>query len=779
MLSGRFSGWQLSFARGKAGGDNLTGWPVRLAFALAAIVFAFALWTSGVIRGAEDGAKAVFFATQSNQASGQLHVVEIDAASLAKIDRWPWPRRHYASLVQRLSDAGARSITFDVDFSAPSDPEDDARFAAALSRSKTTVALPTFAQQARSQGGRVLDSLPIPALRENAILASVSVAPDGDGVVRRMPLGTMTDGVPRPTLSAHISGRPGTAGRDFPLDLSIDPQSIPRHSFVDVETGRFRPDGFRGKDVLVGATAIELGDRYAVPGFGVIPGVIVQALAAETLYDAVPVSGGPWWLLAGSLAFLLWIASARKRQAAVARGAWGVAALAAANFSLWSGFSILVEIVPAITAICAATAFTAIRLYSAEMQQQRLHDSQTGLPNRLAMEAGGCSPDHVTVAAVIGGFEALHSVLGEKQTADLVRRISERLSIGNGGQTVYRLEDRVLSWSSEAQGLDLEHTLSGLSALMRSPFDVGGRPIDVQIAFGIAGPGALADAAHSGSEAHRNGERWHYHAEAENAALEQRVSLMGELDNAIAQRQIEVLYQPKLRLSTNQIGSVEALVRWRHPERGYLRPDTFIPMAEESDRICDLTLYVLERTIEDLAIWCERGLVLTAAVNISARLVASEEFLAKAEAVLMKTGIPRQRLIFEVTESATITNPAAAIAALQHFRDLGVAISMDDYGTGQSTLTYLKQLPLSELKIDRSFVQFAHRDKNDALLVRSTIELAHELGLTVVAEGVEEDDCLHFLREIGCDYAQGYLIGKPMTADALLNQQNAEQSLAA
>ena len=136
---------------------------------------------------------------------------------------------------------------------------------------------------------------------------------------------------------------------------------------------------------------------------------------------------------------------------------------------------------------------------------------------------------------------------------------------------------------------------------------------------------------------------------------------------------------------------------------------------------------------------------------------------------MIRTQVPRQRIIFEVTETATIADANCAVAALQRFRDLGIAISMDDYGTGQSTLTYLKQLPLSELKIDRSFVQFAHRDKGDAALVRSTVDLAHELGLSVVAEGVEDEECLAFLREVGCDYAQGYLIGKPMAASEIVS----------
>lgn len=733
-------------------------WP-----AVAAALVAAGLWLAGATTSFENALRNIFFAAQGREASGQLHIVEMDAASLAALDRWPWPRRHYGEVVDRLAAAGARSITFDVDFSTPSEPAQDSRFAAAVARANGTVALPTFAQRAAQGDGRTLDALPIPALREHAALASVAVAPDRDGLLRRMPLGSMTAGIPRPSLAAHIAQRAGTVDEQIPLDLAIDPASIPRHSFVAIESGRFDPRQFAGKDVLIGATAIEMGDRYAVPRFGVLPGVIVQALAAETLYGGIPISAGGALPLLAAFALLIAITRARSKRAAALRGAIAALALIAGQWLVWAGSYILLDIVPALLAIGSAAAFTVAALFRAELAARRLHDPETGLPNRLAM-IGEAHRAQFTIAAFVGGFERLHTVLGDEQAAELVRRISERLAIGSGDKTIYRIEERTLAWSCDWQDFELEQALAGLHALMRSPIEIRGRSIDVQMAFGVAEGGALAEAAHAASEALRLGERWQYHVATERAALERQVTLMGELDAALDKNEIDVLYQPKLHLESNCIGSVEALVRWDHPQRGYLRPDLFIPLAEGSDRIAGLTLYVLQRAIDDLRVWCADGHVVSAAVNISARLVASEAFISAAEALLTKSGVPRQRLIFEVTESATIADPAAAAAALSRFRDLGVAISMDDYGTGQSTLSYLKQLPLSELKIDRSFVQFAHRDHSDALLVRSTINLAHQLGLTVVAEGVEEPDCLEFLRQAGCDYAQGYLIGKPMSA---------------
>lgn len=728
---------------------------------------AAALWLSGLLAPLEQGLQTAFFGVQARGASKELVLVEMDAASLAAIRRWPWDRRHYAAAVQKLDAAGARSIAFDVDFSAPSNPRSDAQLAQSFASARSQIVLPTFSQQAAHGSSRVLDALPVSQLRQFATLASVSVIPDGDGQVRRMPLGTITAGIPRPSLSAQIAERGGSAERSFPLDRAIDPAGIPRLSFITVERGEFDPARIAGKDVLIGATAVEMGDRYAVPGHGVLPGVVIQAIAAETLRRGVPSEmGGGLFLFLASMAGL-WIARARTRVGTISRlllCALGTLALWQIS---WSFFRILFQVGPGLMAMVGVASIRLLAIFRADQVHRRTHDAETGLPNRHAMRQAAM-PGPFTIAASIGNFERLQAVLGVDGCAQLVRKLAERIAATTPGNCpVYRVEDRVLAWVPSAEAMPPEQFLPGLANILRQPIEVVGRHIDAQIAFGIAAANAVPEATLAASEAVRSGELWHYHAVAEKAVLEQQVSLMGELEAAIALGQLEVLYQPKLHIASDRIDAVEALVRWNHPERGYLRPDMFIPLAEEADRIDDLTLFVLERTIADLSQWCQRDIVMHAAVNISARLLSSPRFLAAAEALLAGSGVPRTRLIFEVTESAAFRDAGFATQALESFHAMGVEISMDDYGTGQSTLSYLKRLPLSELKIDRSFVQFAHRDRGDALLVRSTLNLAHELGMRVVAEGVEEPECLAFLRQIGCDYAQGYLIGKPMRAGEL------------
>lgn len=739
------------------------------ALALLLTMIVGLLASGGAVRSFENALQNAGFAMREHSASGQLHIVEMDAASVAAIRRWPWSREHYARVIDQLHRAGARTVAFDVDFSSASNPRQDAMFAQSLARSQSTVVLPVFGQRESHASSRQLDSLPIAILREHAVLGSVSVAPDPDGLVRRMPIGTHNAGAPRPSLSAQIAHRSGAADTLFPIDFAIDPATIPRHSFVAIERGVFDHAGLRGKDVIIGATAIEMGDRYAVPAHGVLPGVVVQALAAETLAAGVPIPIGWHWPLALATLLSCWILAAPARKAVAARAIVTMGAMLA----LWHVGSLLsplrIEMAAGLLVLASATALRTAVLLHGEFERGRLIDAESGMPNRRALEKriGNGGGAHV-VAAMIDEFDALKTVVGQGEIGNLLSRIEDRLVVAGCPGPIYRIDDRVLAWVSSQEHYELENLCSGLGAIMRSPVEVAGRRVDVSLALGIGKDTAVSGAVHAASKALRSGDVWSYHEDAGKAALEQQVSLMGELDLAIERGDLAVVYQPKLELATDRITSAEALVRWNHPTRGYLSPDSFIPLAEESNRIGEMTLFVLQRALDDLSQWCARGVVIRTAVNISARLIASAQFIGQVETIIQSAGIPPDRLIFEITESATLRDPEGARAALLRLRDLGVAISMDDYGTGQSTLSYLKNLPLSELKIDRSFVQHAHQDRNDALLVRSTVELAHQLGLKVVAEGIEEAECLAYLRAIGCDYAQGYFIGKPMAGDDLL-----------
>lgn len=749
---------------------------IRSGLLALALVAGAATGASGVGGGLERALSEIGQSLRDKPASGDLHIVEIDARSIAAIDRWPWPRRQHAQLIDRLHAAGVGTIAFDVDFSSRSSAEDDRRMAQALERAGGGVVLPTFRQRAGAGRNEWIDLLPFEAAHAHAVLASVSIEPDRDGRVRRAPLGTVTAGTPRPSLSAAIAGRGGMADESFPIDYAVDPQTIPRHSFVDIVQGRFDPAVLRGKAVLVGATAIELGDRYAVPRFGVIPGVVIQALAAETLARAVPVGIG-WALpLAAALLLACLVVLARRRWTLAVAGMAGPILLFGGALLL-AGSGIEMKLVPGLVALAVATSGATLRRAFHAYQRRRAIHGPSGLPNRLAMLRELASLPAAGVAAVrIGNFEQLAAGLDATHLSALLVRVAERMALVSAGAAICRIEDRSLAWRvAELDEAELHQAFASLRGAMLAPVEVGGRRVDVVLSSGFAdlvdGPEqAINNAILAADRARAAGETWHRAVAGEKEGLARDLSLMGELDEAIDRGEVRVLYQPKLDLRTDRIGGVEALVRWHHATRGLLPPDMFIPLAERDDRIARLTLHVLDTTIADLRGWRDAGHSIAGAVNLSAKLLADAGFMTLLTDRVAAGGLDPHLLTIEVTESAAMHDPAGAAEALARLRGLGVRISMDDYGTGQSTLSYLKRLPLDELKIDRSFVQHADRNRGDAVLVRSTVELAHDLGLRVVAEGVEDESCLAFLRSVQCDYAQGYLISRPVVADEIARQ---------
>lgn len=708
---------------------------------------------------------------RARPASGEVHIVEIDSRSLRAISHWPWERRYHARLVDRLHDAGVRSIAFDVDFSSRSNATDDAALAAALARAGGGVILATLRQSGGPGHSEMFENIPINQLRENAFLAAVNVIPDDDGQVRTMLSGLETDGVPRPSLAAMVAERQAEIGRVFRIDTAIRPDTIPRHSFVDVIEGRVAPEILRGKRIVVGATAIEIGDRYAVPRYGVIPGVVIQALAAETLIAGpLPATmNGLWGLL---LAIAIVAAAVRRgrrlpRIAIFVAGTGAVFALPLAG-EQWFDTSFLVA--PAFAALATAALAAAAFQFAERYRLRAMTDAETGLPNRAALEAD--ANDGAVVVARIDRFAAIAAGLGPAATAALIHRVADRL--GFGDRRIYRVDEADLAWIEDRREADsLAGRLDALVALMRSPVDCG-RLVDVTLAFGIADPvGAgprqqVANAALAAVHAARDGTRWEHFVEGGSEETDWHLSLLGELDEAMAVGQVWNAYQPKLDIRSGRVTGAEALVRWDHPVRGRIAPDAFIPLVEAHGRIAELTVHVFSRAIADAAAWRAAGHPLSIAVNVSASLLLDRAFVTRLSDLIAAAPLPAASLTIEVTETAAMSEPEQAIAALEIWRGLGANISIDDYGTGQSSLGYLQKLPASELKIDMSFVRTLVSDPRNAIMVRSTIALAHELGMKVVAEGIEDGEILAALAAMGCDTGQGWHIGKPVPAAEFL-----------
>jgi EAL domain-containing protein (putative c-di-GMP-specific phosphodiesterase class I) len=246
-----------------------------------------------------------------------------------------------------------------------------------------------------------------------------------------------------------------------------------------------------------------------------------------------------------------------------------------------------------------------------------------------------------------------------------------------------------------------------------------------------------------------------------------RLALIGELRRAIEQDELLLYYQPQVNLATGQLDGVEALVRWQHPQRGVVPPDEFIPLAEHTGLIAPLSRWVLAEALRQCRSWRDAGLEMRVAVNLSARLLHDEHLVATIGELLQTWDVLPSQLTVEITESAVMVDPGRALALLTRLHQTGVRIAIDDFGTGYSSLAYLKRLPIDEIKIDKSFVLDMPVHDDDATITRSIVDLGHNLGLVVVAEGVETREIWDQLAAMHCDVAQGYYLSRPIPAAEL------------
>jgi EAL domain-containing protein (putative c-di-GMP-specific phosphodiesterase class I)/CHASE2 domain-containing sensor protein len=719
-----------------------------------------------------------------HRASGAVAVVEIDGKSIAAFRRWPWPRSIHARLVDRLHDAGAKLIAFDVDLSSPSDAPGDAALARALRRADRGVLLPTYRQEAAFGGGNTLESGPLPDFAANAFLVAANVRPDRDGQLRRMPFGLVILGAPRPSLAALVAERKGNVGENFALDLRLDPATIPHFSAVDVAEGRVPPAALRGKRVIIGATAVELGDRFSLPGYGMLPGVMVQAMAAETLLAGrgYGEASGLWGLLAG----LLGLAGVLVPRSGVRRALLLAAATTALLFLPLAAERLAhlgLPIVPALAGLFAGAAAATARRIAARYRERGLTDRETGLPNLAALTADAAREAEVVVGVVrIDRVAERLSAGGGAEIRALLLRLAGRLRFA-AAPRVYRIDSGALAWLM-APADPGEDPLPAIAHLLRaaSAADVGH---DDHLHFGAAaGAGRdaaalAASAALAATQAAAQGVASHVFSKADGDLVRRQESLLTRFDHALVEGHIQIAYQPKRDLATGRTKGVEALARWHDPVLGTVGPDVFIPLLERHGRIADLTAHVLAEALEAVKRWQRHAPAFSVAVNVSAALLHEGGAMLRLRQIFLSSGVPAHALVIEVTETAAMSDTPRAVASLEAWRDLGAAVSIDDYGTGHSSLAYLQSLPATEIKIDGSFVRNLAANARSAIMVKSTIAMAHELGLEVVAEGVEDERTLAMLRAMGCDTAQGYGISRPVAAEAIAGFLAQEASAAA
>jgi diguanylate cyclase len=412
----------------------------------------------------------------------------------------------------------------------------------------------------------------------------------------------------------------------------------------------------------------------------------------------------------------------------------------------------------------------ALRDRERKIMHLAFHDAETRLPNRLALERRlAAAPPAGLYLAVFGvdRFAQIRAAIGYAHAETLIKRLGARLAQLIPNKLMARLSSDTLAIAYLAKSdADAAQRAAALAAGLEQPLSVDGQVIDISASVGVAQP---RGAGVSPSDMIRRGSialdqtrsartKVALFDEAAYGNPAHNLSLMGEMLSGLQSGALYLAHQPKLNLRTRQVESAETLVRWRHPTRGMISPDLFVPMTEETGQIRALTDWVLQRSIEEQDLLAKAGWPLLFSVNISGRLLGDEAFAHAAIAAVAKAS---GSICFEITETAVIDHPTLALRHIELFAEKGISISIDDYGSGLSSLAYLRQLPANELKIDKMFIENLTRGRREALLVRSSIDLAHGLGMSVTAEGVEQHAALALLAAMGCDTAQGFVIARP------------------
>jgi diguanylate cyclase (GGDEF)-like protein/PAS domain S-box-containing protein len=846
----------------------------------------------------------------SDARSRVLQRKEIDAQSLASLRGWPFPRHQHAALLEELQRSNPRLVFVDLDFSSASDPVDDAQLASALSIwNGAPVVLPTHLQRLTSVESELLVTQPLDAFARHATLGSVTVQPDEDGFLRTLRTSWKVGGKELASVVSVASPVAPPPETDVPIDFSISPASFDTVSYSDVVSGEVDPAVFAGKTVFVGVTAAELHDMFTVPVYQSLPGVIVQALATETIRAGIPQVPPKWATLLmvavwSAVFTFLFAAGTWRRNLAVLAG--GIVAIAIASLYAYSKQRVALDVMPFLLVTAATFVYVTIksldeetlrslayalglkkrdaliesivescadcivcidgsgriqtanpaasRLFGCELHELIGAPIESFLPNRAAFNAGGgvaegearradgtAFPVELTISRVrlkeeeiyttivrdVSERKAQQKALEYQATHDPLTSLANRaalashlervLASASSGRPVallmldlcrfkevndtlgHNVGDRVLcevsqrfKWALGPSGfiariggdeftavLELADNVDAVEQVarrfhdsLRVPIDVSGLAIDVGVSIGVAlypldaldANALLKHADVAMYVAKRRGSLYECYDAAHDQHSIRRLTMVSELRGAMGTEALALHYQPKVNLQSQVIEGVEALMRWQHPRFGGVSPAEFVAAAEATGLILPLTEWTLREALTQLGRWRQDGLDLSVAVNLSTRMLQDTGFPGRLRTLFESSDALPESLELEITESAMMVDPSRALRVVKEIHELGVRIAVDDFGTGFSSLGYLRDLPLHALKLDKSFVLNMRTREDDRVIVESTIQMARALKLHVVAEGVETEWDARFLTAVGCEFAQGFWYSRALPA---------------
>jgi diguanylate cyclase len=742
----------------------------RLKLLIWAAVFALFVGVTGLALPIDVTMRLIGDRVAPRAASGQIVLVGIDDKSLAQLGQWPWPRDHHAKMIRELNRLGATQVSFDIIFDKYSGTESDNALVKAIATSKASINLASEYRIDSVRNSHV--SLPpAPQFLAGANEAGIDRYHDGFGYVWRLPFSDSLSGRKVLSMSNLLSLRNMDKLDAYPVDYAVDLKSIPYISASDLISGKVSKEQVDGKRVIIGAASLSIGDVDPVPVVGPVPGVYLHIAGAETLLRGTPIDLG--WLAAvvvAAIACGIFLFSRNRLVARLVIGSTVIGMIAAGvlleRFLIFGSFA---------TALVMLTVVIARHAWVKYQLRGSATNNLSGLPNLNALNATEFASDQILLVARINNYAQAVSTFADGLERSFVDELIKRLGVGGAERTIYHADDGIFAWIlPNMSGVDLAGHLEGLSALFNSPVVVGQNQIDVSVSFGIdrseersSGKRFIAAlAAATDAAGHR--ETWSSFDTSQVEKRQWNMSLVGRLNDAIDHGHVWVAYQPKLDLKTGQLVGAEALARWTDPQHGEVPPDEFILAAETQNRIEKLTEFVVNESLAAASRIQRRGVDFTVAVNLSPRVMEALGVVSIVCNALEKHKVTPESLTLELTETAGIEKSSRASATLMALRALGVRIAIDDYGTGYSTLDYMSKIPAQEIKIDKQFVTTMANSQPNRTIVMSTIQLAHDLGRTIVAEGVEDAETLDMLTRLGCDQAQGFFVGRPMMEAELM-----------
>ncbi|MEE4154671.1 MAG: EAL domain-containing protein [Erythrobacter sp.] len=708
---------------------------------------------------AEDALRALRAELRTSEASGDVILIEVDEETLVDLGVDQPSRYQDAELVEKVFEMGLERLAFDRAYADSAEPAEDAAFAAALEKHRGRVwlgAFPPVDKTIQQHDGL----FPADTLRDSVEVAAMIGEGTPFGLSVLFPVSIEHDGETIPAISAVLAGFEGAGGWYRP-DFAFDTKAIPTVRYSDILNGEVEEQQLRGKVALVAATHLGSRDFHYLPLGGKIPGAYFHILGAETLKQGMPTDLG-WYPAMLVAALLLALQASRKRPSA---GATASCALFLAIIPLALEMAYInVDVMPAILALAIGT-------WRLSHLANTVYSRSTNLMVPQAIEAKQDGSAFDVYALRINNLADFTHSSAPRELGAFIERILKCLRTQSDvcpkeGLTAFD-KDTIVWTSARTDPSELRDTALAISTLLANfgasdalegKLEVS---ISIDVNYELRLEQRIQNASQAAEMASRRGLRVLISDQNFLEDRGRRVTMLTALDRALGNDGISLVYQPKVDLVTGHTVGAEALVRWTNDTLGTVNPQELIAIAEEHGRIDALTEYVFERALAEMkqAIVIDERFKLS--INISAQSLTEAAFVGSVLHLCEKHRFPARNLVLEITETQKLDDQRVE-ANIKRLHDAGLRFSIDDFGTGHSSLDYLQRFPSCELKIDKKFVMNLRTSSDSRTLIRATIEMAHAMGKIVVAEGVDNELTCAELKRMQCDLAQGYLFSRAL-----------------